>query len=328
MRDPALLEFAGLNLIKSSVFPLEPNGTQKVRITYEHLLPAVGDRVDYVLPRTESVDYHVPWTINVRIKSKQPVSTVYSPSHPIETQRQSANVVSARLSTSAQGDPGSFRLSYLVDRGEMAASLFTYPDASGDGGYFLLLAGLPAEAKPEDQGIQREVTLVIDRSGSMNGEKIEQARQAALQVVAGLNDGERFNLITYSDSVDLFSAEPVVKDPNTEQAAREYISRITARGGTNLHDALLQSLQPRPAEGTLPLVLFLTDGLPTVGQTSEVAIREVASKSNPHDRRVFTFGVGVDVNTPLLEGIATATRAKATFVLPGDGVEVKVGDVF
>ncbi len=53
-RDPALLEFAGFNLVRSSVFPVEAGGTQAVRLTYEHLLPATGDRVDYVLPRSES----------------------------------------------------------------------------------------------------------------------------------------------------------------------------------------------------------------------------------------------------------------------------------
>ncbi|MGH9360437.1 MAG: hypothetical protein ACRD2T_00865, partial [Thermoanaerobaculia bacterium] len=76
------------------------------------------------------------------------------------------------------------------------------------------------------------------------------------------------------------------------------------------------------------MVLFLTDGLPTVGQTSEVAIRKLALEANPHRRRIFTFGVGVDVNTPLLERIAAGTRGAASFVLPGENVEVKVAGVF
>ena len=71
----------------------------------------------------------------------------------------------------------------------------------------------------------------------------------------------------------------------------------------------------------------MTDGLPTVGQTSEAAIRELARKGNPHQRRIFTFGVGVDVNTPLLEKIAYESRATTTFILPGEDVEVKVAAV-
>src|SRR5436190_7766417 len=75
-RDPALVEFIGYNVIRSSVFPVEARGTQRVRITYEHLLAADGDRVDYLLPRTESIDYRVPWKVSVRIKSKTPIATM------------------------------------------------------------------------------------------------------------------------------------------------------------------------------------------------------------------------------------------------------------
>jgi hypothetical protein len=85
VRDPALLEFIGTNLIQSSVFPVEGQGRQKVRITYEHLLSADGDRVDYVLPRSESLDFAVPWNIAVQVKSKHRISTVYSPSPDIQT---------------------------------------------------------------------------------------------------------------------------------------------------------------------------------------------------------------------------------------------------
>ncbi|MFC1635644.1 VWA domain-containing protein, partial [Planctomycetota bacterium] len=198
------------------------------------------------------------------------------------------------------------------------------------GGYFLLLAGLPPELlKASDQhAIKREVTLVIDRSGSMRNEKIAQVKEAALQIIAGLGKGEAFNIIIYNNTVQRFAAKPVIKTAETEAAARAYIEGITATGGTNIHDALTEALSQEPTEGMLPIVLFLTDGLPTVGQTSEVAIRNVVMKSNPHKRRVFTFGVGFDVNAPLLEAIATESRAKTEFVLPGEDVEVKIGRVF
>lgn len=331
VRDPALLEFAGYNLIRTSVFPVEAHGEQKVRLTYEHLLPADGARVDYVLPRSEAVDYTIPWTISVRIKSREPVSTVYSPSHEIQTTRQSPTTVSAAVTEKARTEPGAFRLSYLVERDGVTASLIAYPSStSGDGGYFLLLAGLPPKLDKNGAapGLKREVTLVLDHSGSMRGEKLDQVREAARQVLAGLADGESFNIIAYNEQVDLFASQPQVKSKETMKAADAYLSEIQARGGTNIHDALLEALRQKPTEGTLPIVLFLTDGLPTIGQTSEAAIARLVADANPHRRRVFTFGVGVDVNTPLLEKIAVDTRAVPTFVLPKEDVEVKVAQVF
>ena len=333
IRDPALLEFAGYNLIRSSVFPVEAQGTQKIRLTYEHLLPADSNRVDYVLPRTESVDYNVPWEVSVKIKSKRPISTVYSPSHEIRTRRTGKHEVVVKLGREAMTEPGPLQLSYLEQSGEgVTASLVAYPDPKIDGGYFLLLAGLPADAATTDEDgrpvVKREVTVVIDRSGSMSGEKLDQAKATALQVVKGLYDGEAFNVIDYSDSIASFAPTPVPQTDRNIEAARHYIRRLTAGGGTNIHDTLIEALRPEPAAGMLPIVLFLTDGLPTVGVRDEVAIRTAAQDGNVHDRRIFTFGVGYDVNAPLLSHLARNSRATSTFVLPNEEIEAKVAQVY
>ncbi len=151
MRDPALVEFIGYNLIRSSVFPVEPHGKQKVRLTYEHVLNVDGARFDYVLPRSESLAYSVPWQVKVDIKSKRPISTVYSPSHTLTTKR-----ISDRHFTAATGKgkmaPGPFRVSYLIEKNGVTASMLAYPDGKVGGGYFLLLAGLPASATAPADG--------------------------------------------------------------------------------------------------------------------------------------------------------------------------------
>ena len=330
IRDPALAELIGYNLIRSSVFPVEAGGKQKVRLTYEHLLEVDGNRIDYVLPRTESLEYAVPWKVTANIKAKQPISTAYSASHKLKIERVNDKQITVKIATDAVREPGPFRLSYLLQENGVTASMFGYPDEKVGGGYFLLLAGLPAEAPKaaDNPAIKREVTLVIDRSGSMRNEKIKQVKEAALQIIAGLKKGEAFNIIIYSNTVQRFSRRPVLKTDQHEAVARAYIEGITATGGTNIYDALSEALAQEPTEGMLPIVLFLTDGLPTVGQTSEVAIRNVVIKSNPYNRRVFTFGVGVDVNAPLLEKIAAESRARAEFILPKEDVEVKIGRVF
>ncbi len=330
VKDPALLEFAGYNVIRSSVFPVDAGGTQRVRLTYENLLHADGQRIDYILPRTEAVSYNIPWNIKVTIRSKHGVTTTYSPSHETKATRVNPNSVIVNVTKNAVREPGSFQLSYLTKAEAVAATLMAYPDPKAGGGYFMLLAAVPPAEKNDaaEPAVKRELTIVIDRSGSMNGEKIQQARAAALQVVNGLFDGEAFNIIDYASTISSFASKPVIKDKDSIEKARHYIRQLSSGGGTNLHAALIEALRQKPTDGMLPIVLFLTDGLPTVGVRSEVAIRRAAMKANAHKRRIFTFGVGYDVNAPLLTHIARKSRAVSTFLQPKEDVEVKVSQVY
>lgn len=329
VRDPALLEFAGYNLIRSSVFPVPAKGTQRVRLTYEHILDADENRVDYILPRSESLEVNVPWEIEVDIQGGAPISMIYSPSHTLSTTRVNGTHMQAKIAAESTLQPGPFIMSYLLEREGVTASLFAYPDPKVGGGYFLLLAGLPAKVSDRPDAIRREVSVVIDRSGSMAGGKMDQVKAAALQVIEGLEDGEAFNIIDYATNVKKFAAAPVIKNDETTLKAREYLARIRTTGGTNIHDALLEALRQDQADpNMLPLVLFLTDGLPTVGRTSEVTIRELVESANVHDRRIFSLGVGNDVNVPLLDRIADSTRAITEYILPEEDVELKVAGVF
>ncbi|MDX1681707.1 MAG: VIT and VWA domain-containing protein [Phycisphaeraceae bacterium] len=327
MRDPALLDFLDYQLIRSSVFPVPAQGNQKVRIVYEQMLASEGSRIDYVLPRSESLEQSVPWQIDVTLRSPRPIATIYSPSHGIDVKPTDPHNQSITLNQSDRTTPGSFRLSWLLGGEPLATSVLTFPEAGGNSGYFLLLAGLPP-ASASRPPVQREVTLVLDRSGSMRGEKLAQAREAARQILAGLEDGEAFNLLTYNGAVDSLAPAPVIKNDQTLAAANAFLDGIRPQGGTNIHAALEEALRPQPHAKMLPMVLFLTDGRPTIGTTDEKTIRELAEKANPFDRRIFTFGVGTDVNSPLLENIAYRSRGTTTFVLPDEDVEVKVADVF
>lgn len=329
LRDPALLEFLGHDLVRSSVFPVEGHGTQKVRLTYEHLLAADGARVDFVLPRSETLgEAGVSWSVAVRLRSARGVSTVYSPSHEVEQTRSGPHEVAVRLAGSGPMQPGPFRLSFLLEDGPLPATVLAYPDPSAGGGYLLLLASLPGGGEEGRATIPRELTLVLDRSGSMRDGRLDQVRAAAVRMLEGLGPDEAFNLVAYDQAVELFSPTAVPVSRTTVAQAREWLDALEPRGGTNIHDALLEALRQPPTRGALPVVLLLTDGLPTVGETGEAAIRDLVTKANPAGRRVFTLGVGVDVNTPLLEGVASDSRAFATFVLPGEDLAERLDRVF
>ncbi len=333
LKDPALLEFAGYDLLRSSVFPVPAGGTQRLRITYTQVCEVDGDRIDYILPRSESLASSVPWDIQITFRGRTSVGAIYSPSHALtEPDRPASSVGPTRvyLAPQARTLPGSFRLSWMPDSASkgVQATLFAYPDAEVGGGFFLLMAGVPARLKDLSKVPDREVTLVIDRSGSMRGGKLDQAKAAALQVIEGLKDGERFNLIDYSNQVSMFSAQPVVKNAVQIAAARSYLNDLLPTGGTNIKDALVEALRQPSTPGAIPIVLFLTDGIPTVGTRSELAIGEAVRKANAGGRRIFTFGVGADVNAPLLDRISEDARGLTTYVDPGQDVEVAVHRVF
>lgn len=338
-RDPGLLEFAGATLLRSSVFPIAPGASQRVRVEWEQVVASEDGRLDYALPRGESLRYETPWTLQLSVTQAAPIAAVYSPSHGlVEVHRGSGpNQRHFTLDTLSQRAPGPFLVSVLpssAQGGAAAASVAAYPDPSISGGYFMLLGGIADQdsavirsAQPAAATLQREVTIVLDRSGSMAGGKLDQAKAAAMQVIEGLGDAERFNVIDYSNGVSAFAPAPVMRTSETVAAARNYLAALRPSGGTNISDALTEALRQPGAPGYVGLVLFLTDGLPTVGQTSERAIRDIVERGNAQHRRIYTIGVGADVNVPLLDRVADLTRAKTTYILPDESVEVKVASV-
>lgn len=333
-KDPALLEFAGFGAIRSSVFPVPPRSSVKLGIVYEQLLTPVEGRLDYVLPRTEALSGDAPWTVRVELASgKDGPGNLFTPSHQMERHQLENGTVVLTLAEERM-NPGPFRLSWLEARGKKGeassgpeASVYASPDASGGkNGYFLAMVG--KDVRPGEHSILREVTLVLDRSGSMRGNKLASVKEAAKQIVSGLNPGERFNIITYNEGVNLFEAAPVEKNGASEKAAHAWLDAVVARGGTNMHEALAAALSQPSHEGMLPVVLFLTDGLPTIGRTSEKSIAALAGEGNRAERRIFTIGVGEDVNAPLLRRMAEISGGLPCYILSGENLEVKLSQVF
>ncbi len=327
MVDPGLLEFVGNAMIQSSVFPVEPGAERTVTIAYEQVLDAHRGTIEYVMPRSSSTARSgIAWDLNIEVESsKGDLGTVFSPSHPIVSTPHGDTRMGVEVPM--LDEPGAFVLYAATGATGDEPTVLMYP--TGDtSGYFMFVADAPEPADSESSPMLRDVTIVIDRSGSMRGEKLEQAKEAAKQVVYGMRMGERISIVDYSSDVRSYADSSVVITKDSRKQVVEYIDRIRSGGGTNLHDALLEALIQPSADGMLPLVLFMTDGLATEGKTGEVQIREAAAKNNASNRRVFTFGVGLDVNAPLLDAIAQQTSAEPTYVLPGEDVEMKVGRVF
>lgn len=335
--DPALLEFAGFCAIRSSVFPVPAKSSVKLGIVYEQLLAPVSGRLDYILPRTEALSGHALWNIRVELAPQQEgkgaFGNVFTPSHPMSTNVLKNGTAVLTLAEEKMS-PGPFRLSWqegsltkdAAERPEI--SVYATPDATDrKNGYLLAMLGGTMNDE-ESRTIPREVTLVLDRSGSMRGEKLRSMKEAAKQIISGLNPGEKFNVIIYNEGVDVFEKSTVEKNAATEKSAHDWLDSVVARGGTNIHEALKQALLQPASEGMLPVVLFLTDGLPTIGTRTEKSIISLVRQENPQKRRIFTIGVGEDLNATLLRRMAEDSGGLPTYILSGENLEVKLAQVF
>ena len=341
-KDPALIELVGNDLVRARVFPIEPGDTRKIILRYTQVLARDGDLVRLRFPRAAGMisplerpveptprpqlrrrpDEVPGFSLRARITSASRFATPVSPTHTIDIARRAGDVVEVSL---PEGEGSEFVLLLPLARHEVGAGLLTHSPAPGsESGYFMLMFTPPPAAA--EVSIPRDMTLVLDVSGSMSGFKIQQARSAIEQVLRGLRPDDRFRLITFASVVRSFSDQLVAASRSNIEAAVEYLRSVPADGSTNIHDALQQALAPQAAPDRLSLVVFLTDGLPTVAETDPVRIADMAARLRDGER-VFAFGVGEDVNTYLLDRLVEGGRGAVSYVGPNEDVEEAVSSL-
>ncbi len=330
LRDPALLEYAGRDVFKVRVFPIEPNSPKRIRISYSQLLPSESGLISYVYPlNTEKFSTKPIKSVSVKVEldSPKPLKTIYSPSHAVEIKRDGPHRAIAGYEASDVRPDTDFVLYFAPETDEVGVNLLTSKTA-GEDGYFLLLASPGVETKSATPA-PKDVAFVLDTSGSMAGKKIEQAKKALQFCVENLNDSDRFEVIRFSTDVEpLFGKLKEASKQNRERA-ENFVQDLKAVGGTAIDDALRQVLASRPTGNDRPfMIVFLTDGEPTVGVTDEDTIVAHVKQEGEGRTRVFCFGIGGDVNTHLLDKIAEETRAAAQYVLPEEDLEIKVSSFF
>lgn len=330
MRDPALLEYVDQGMLRTNVFPLPPRGERMVKLVYTELLRLDKNRLEYRYPlNTEKFSKKVlgEVLIDVKLTSGTPLKTVYSPTHDLALKWEGNTRVKGRWSDEGIRPTNDFRLFWTLSEADIGATLFTYrPDAPEDG-YFLLLASPQMDIKKQ-KTIDKNVLLVLDVSGSMSGEKIEQARGAARFVTENLGDGDRFNIIFYSSIVDPLwdKLQPYTNSTRREALAR--IDRAKAGGSTDIHAALTTALNMLSNDKRPNYIIFLTDGLPTSGITDLNKIVQAVQERNVYRGRLFAFGVGYDVNAVLLDRLGADNHGMAEYVPPGEDIEAKVSGFY
>ncbi|MBM3695296.1 MAG: VWA domain-containing protein [Actinobacteria bacterium] len=326
LRDPALLEFADQGLVRLSVFPIPAGGERTVRLEYTEVLAADQGLVRYRHPlgrETAGLAEIRHLTARIEIRSQEEIKAVYSPTHRVSVDRPTPT--SARVGFESTGaDPaGDFALYYSTAEGLIGLNLLSFREP-GEDGFFLLLAS-PGLAADPSRVVAKDVTLVLDRSGSMEGEKFAQAVAAARFVLDHLNEGDRFNLIVFSTGVEAYAERPRLW--SEAPAAKQWLDRFAAEGSTDIDRALRTAFERADAERPT-YVLFLTDGLPTEGIIDTTEILRRAQETAPDTVSLFAFGVGWDVDTLLLDSLAENHHGTTTYVVPGESVDEAVTGLY
>ena len=330
MRDPALLEYAGRDLFKVRIFPIEPNSRKRVKLSYTEVLKADAGLVSYIHPLNTEKYSAKPirnLSLKVELSSRRPLKSIYSPTHKVEIRRDGERSATVGFEATDTRPDTDFQLLFQPEEGEVGLSLLTHRTGDEDG-YFLLFAA-PGFERRGAKILEKDVAFVLDTSGSMAGNKLEQAKKALRFCVENLNDGDRFEVIRFSTEVEPLFENLVPAIRNNRVRAADFIQDLRPIGGTAIDEALRRAMRLRTAGADRPfVVIFLTDGRPTIGATDPDQILAGVRQSAGSNIRVFCFGIGGDVNTHLLDRITEETRAFSQYVLPEEDLELKVSSFF
>lgn len=328
MRDPGLLEYIDGELFQASIYPVPAQGEQTVEIEFANVLEREGDLLHYRYPLHESASREIPtFVVSGSIRSRSPIASLYSPYHEIEEimggDGYSATISMEESRASVEQD---FEL-YIGQAGDdVGFSLLSFEGDDGEDGYFMLTIA-PSPELQDLEVLPKQVTLVVDTSGSMAGQKMEQAQEMLRYVVNNLEPDDTFQIIGFSSAVRPLFDEPLRASRDNKRDALDFIDTLRARGNTNISGALERALQDPSASDRPHSIIFVTDGLPTVGDTDVSTIVDAARAGvSDGDRRIFSFGVGYDVNTRLLDGMARRGRGEAGYVRPDEDMSDIVGE--
>lgn len=318
LRDPGLVEYIGGNLFRARVFPIPARGDQQVEIRFTQTVDYQSSTLHYRYPLRTSGPQAATmedFTLSATIASRTPIRGVYSPTHRIDTTRRGDRQVTVGFEEGRAALDRDFDLFYTVADGDVGLSLLTHRPP-GEDGYFLMMLA-PRTETTEREIIGKDLLFVVDTSGSMSGEKMEHARQALRAWIERLNPDDTFNILRFSTDVEPLAEGSLSASPENRQRALRFINSMDASGGTAIEPALRQALAVPTRRGAPRVVVFLTDGMPTVGETDVTSIVRSVATQNNNTAQVFVFGLGDDVNTTFLDLLAQQNRGAADYARSG-----------
>merc|ERR1719225_2222096 len=336
---------------------LEPGEKVVFTLTYEELLERKEDQYEYVLhvdPGVVLDDFHVEININESL----PLSKLFVPelleSNEIDFSEEEEESSVAEVTRDVGGSPNNARVvfapskEYQLEAGDQGVSgrfVVRYDvDRQGEDsevqvidGYFVhyfVPSNLPT--------LPKHLVFVLDTSGSMSGEKIEQLKDAMFTVLEDLTESDFFNIIEFNSEIKHWSGQEF-GDTNTEfypateenkNKAIKSVIELSAGGGTRLNDAILAGLEvaetalqrealPRDVKS---LVVFLTDGLGTT--SADVIKNNIKTKNRDLQTPIFTLAFGADTDISLLQSIASQNNAVSKRIYEGSDAALQLEDFY
>ncbi|MBW2261718.1 MAG: VWA domain-containing protein [Deltaproteobacteria bacterium] len=329
LKDPGLLEYMGSNLFKARIYPVPANGTQKVQIAFTQKLGYHNNMYKYVYPLKTSgpsASTLKDFTFTGKIKSQVPIKTVYSPTHELEVQVEGGNRATVGFEKDKALLDRDLVLYYTVSDDRIGMNLIAHRVDDDDGTFMLLLA--PGNDLPSEEIVGKQVTFVVDTSGSMSGEKMQRAKKALKYCLKHLGSDDLFNVIRFSSTTEPFFDTLVSASSKNVDDALERIEDINPLGGTAIEPALRAALKQKTESGVPHFILFITDGMPTVGETDPQKIVDLATKLNGGKNSLFGFGVGDDVNVNFLDKLATQNRGSTEYARTGGDLEMALSMMY
>ncbi|MFL5349692.1 MAG: VIT and vWA domain-containing protein [Hyalangium sp.] len=340
LQDPGLLEYVDSDVFRVRVFPVPARGEQKVELAFSQVLDYSSGLYRYHYPlgattKGQPADWRVvggaashDFTFSAKVNTKTPLRSIYSPTHQVDVSRHGESNAIVGLEQVGGADLSKdLDLYFSVSDKAVGLSLLTYKQGD-EPGYFVALIAPKTEVSPNEIGGKR-VTFVIDTSGSMQGERMKIAKDALKYCVTRLNPQDTFNVVRFSTDVEpLFTGLKPANKENIQKAV-SFVEQMDAIGGTAIDEALVRGLQDNDGQSSSPhLLLFITDGQPTIGETDEGVIAQHAKSSRKAKTRVFTFGVGEDLNARLLDRLSAEGNGTSDFVRDGKEFETKVSSFY
>ena len=329
MRDPALLEYSEQNIFKLRIFPIEPRSEKKISISYSQILESDNNLVEYVYPlNTEKFSAKPLKNVSVKIdlKSNEKIKNIYCPTHEVDIVNKSDNHSIISFEAENTKPDTDFKLYFAKNSSTVGLSLLSYKSGKDDG-YFLLSASPSIEIHKSNIE-NKDITFILDVSGSMSGEKLEQAKKALLYCVNNLNVGDYFNVVRFStEAYSLFNSLKKADKQNINEA-KIFIDDLHAIGGTNIEEAFSLAFKNYNESNRPHFVVFLTDGKPTIGEMNDEKLIKRILNTNKTNSRIFTFGIGDEINTHLLDKLTDETKAWRTYVSDKEDIEIKVSNLY